>query len=326
MGDYPERHPLYGAINEDQQWVIDKHLKDAESVGVTAFAVNWYRDDYLSYALNRMEQSTVPTTIKYCIQWSNHYTSMSPTAANKPYLFEGIRRAALRMNAPNYWSKAGKPVFILFSAAHLDDVIRVSAGQPVSYTPSLSERNLLITDIRNIVGNVLTGNSTGGISGSTVAASANPGPYLVLMTTDSGWYQVTGVEAFTNYNTRTGTYSDGVRYAHNFNELALAARQSWGSGHYNARIYNKKHWPCVMAGFDQKPWGGTTSDPLNDNCLPTTEAFIGHCWDAKVMANHSTADNTVFLYAWNEFGEGGWIQPTPLIGTKLLDAVKILTE
>jgi len=324
MANYPERFPLYGAINEDDQNVIDQHLLDAESAGVGVFAVNWYRDDYQSYPVNRMETSTVANSVKFCIQWSNHYTSMSPTAANKPYLFEGVRRAALRMSNPRYWYKEGKPVLILFSGTHLDDVIRTSLGQTIAYTPTTADRNAIISDIRNIVGNVLSGDLTGGIVGNTVSSSANPGPYLVIMSTS--WLSVSGVDASTNYNIRSGTFNGTSRFAHSFSEMKEAAEKSWVSNDTIARANGKKSWPCLMSGWDKRPWGGTVEDLLADNCQPDISQLREHCVRARGFANTPTADNTVFVYAWNEFGEGGWVQPTVGIGHARLDALKLLSE
>lgn len=325
MGNFPERFPLYGAVNEDDQNVIDQQLLLAESAGVGVFAVNWYRDEFVSYGATRIAASTVAPSVKWCVQWSNHYTSMSPTAANKPYLYEGMRRAALRMNGDRYWLKSGKPVIILFSATHLDDVIRVENGQTVSYTPTLAQRNALVADVRNVVGNVLNGDLTGGISGSTVSVSANPGPYLVIMTADSGWAQVTGIDAITLYNVRSGVFSGVTRLAHSFEEIKQATERQWGQCSTLAASNSKKFWPTVMAGWDSRPWGGTASDPLHDNCLPTEGEFRAHCITARQFAQTPVADKTVFVYAWNEFGEGGWIQPTPAIGNTRLDAVKLLS-
>lgn len=326
MGNFPERFPDYGAVDEDQQWVIDRHLSDAAAAGVGVFAVNWYRDDFLSYAADRIAASGVAPGVKFCIQWSNHYTSMSATAAQRPYIFEGVRRAALRMSSPRYWTRSGKPVLILFSAVHLDDAIRVATGQPVAYTPSLAERNALIADIRSVVGNVLDGDASGGISGSTVSSSINPGPYLVLMTGDGGWAQVSGVDAMTSYNTQKGQFADGLRFARSYDELATATRQSWGSGNKLAAANNKKHWPCVMSGWDKRPWGGTVEDPLHDNCLPDGSQLLAHCLDARAAAQIDTAEKTVFVYAWNEFGEGGFVQPTAGYADSRLWAIESLSS
>jgi hypothetical protein len=38
-----------------------------------------------------------------------------------------------------------------------------------------------------------------------------------------------------------------------------------------------------MAGFDQKPWGGKTQDPLHDNCVPTPSKFYNHCRQLRAV-------------------------------------------
>lgn len=320
MGNYPERFPLYGAVDEDNQSVIDDQLSLAESAGINVFAVNWYRDEYLSYAAARIAASTVAPSVKWCIQWSNHYASMHATYGTKTWLFEGIRLAALRMGGARYWKKDGKPVLIIFSHVHLDDCIRAALAQPVGYTPSLIERDSLVKDIRHIVGNVISGVVSGGITGTTVSVAANA-PYLVLMTDDAEWHRVTGIDATTDYNARMGSFSGTYRLTRSYPEMRQAAFQNWTYAGSVALTRNKARWATVMAGFDAKPWGGTASDALHDNCSPTIEEFKAHLADAKYFATRNGMDGTVFLYAWNEFGEGGWVQPTPAIGTSRIDAM-----
>lgn len=328
MGDYPERHPLYGTVDEDNQDVINHHLELAESAGITVFAVNWYRDDYLSYAATRMAAAPadLAPSVKWCVQWSNHYDDDQTFAFPKSYLFEGVRRAALRMNGSRYWLKDSKPVFILFSDEHLDNVIATALGQPLTYAPSLAERNALVADIRNIVGNVLDGDTSGGISGSTVSASANPGPYLVLMTADATWTTAIGIDATTRYNFNVGTIGGVSRYAHTYEELHYVGQTTNRQMLLNATAAGKPTWPVLASGWSRLPWGGTESDPLADNCLPETHEWRRHLVSGRILASHPRADSTVFIYAWNEFGEGGWIQPTPAIGTTRLDAISVLTE
>jgi Glycosyltransferase WbsX len=316
---------LYGTVDEDSQEVIDHHLELAESVGIGVFAVNWYRDYYLSYPADRMAASTVAPSVKFCIQWSNHYASMDATAATKPFLFEGIRRAALRMSSPRYWTREGKPVLVILDTTHLDDVIRVSLGQPVSYTPSTAERSALVTDMRNIVGNVLNGDLTGGISGSTVSASANPGPYLVMLQRSTGWLDTSGIDAYSDYNVQDGTFAGVTRQTESYAEMESACRTTWNAGIVSSASRAKKYWPTLMAGWDKRAWGGS-ANPLHDNCEPTEAEFIEHCRGARLAAQNGACDNTVFLYAWNELGEGGWILPTQGIGRTRLDAIRVLTD
>lgn len=326
LSDYPERYPTYGAVDEDSQVVIDQHLADAATAGITAFAVNWYRDEYLSYPATRMAASTSTSPVKWCIQWSNHYTRMSATACQKPWVFEGVRLAALRMSGSRYWRKSNRPVFVIFTAVHLDDTIRVSGGQLISYTPTQAERAALVRDIRNVIGNVLAGDSTGGISGSTVSVSANAGPYLVLMTSDADWVRTVGVDATTDYNVQSGSFSGVDRLTRSFAEVQQACRQNWAYNNTLAATWGKPHWPTVMAGWDARAWGGTAADPLHDNCTPTDAEFAAHMASARQFASTPSADGTVFLYAWNEFGEGGYVQPTVGTGSGRLNAIAAATR
>lgn len=326
MGDHPERHPNYGAVNEDDQAIIDSHLEGAAIAKIDVFAVNWFRGWACEYGIQRILASTSASPVKAFVQWSNHYDSMSASSSTKPFLYEGIRLAALYMvNAPRYWTRAGRPVLALFSSQHLDDVIRYTNGRPASYVPTTAERSALVADIRNVVGNVLSGDTSGGIVGSTVAPSANPGPFLVVY--DTTWGPVVGVDAMTYYSQHNIVINPGapnqlVRCAHSYDEIMTGCSQVWGTGASRVAPWGKEFWPIAQAsGWGRQPWGGTLGDPLADNCKPTKAQFRQHCLDVKAQMQLATSGGVGFFYAWNEPGESHPINPTPEMGNMYINVM-----
>lgn len=329
MSDHPERWPSYGAVNEDDQAIIDLQLGIAASAGITAFAVNWYDRWACEYGIQRLLLSTSSSPVKSFVQWSNHYASMDSDVDNKPVLYEGIRRASLYMigsYAARYYQRNGRPVLAIFSSQALDDVIRFSTGHDASYTPTLTERNALVADMRNVVGNVLSGDTTGGISGSTVSPSANPGPFLVIY--DRSWANVVGVDAMTMYSQHAivinpGTPGQVIRNAHSYDEIDTGCQQTWGTGAAGAAANGKEYWPTVMpSGWDRTPWGGTAGDSLADNCKPTRQQLWQHCESAKAAASEVSANGTAFVYAFNEPGESYSVNPSQGDGTMFVDTLK----
>jgi hypothetical protein len=327
MADYPDRWPDYGRVDEDNQEIVDKHLAQAASVGITAFAVNWYHDTILNYGADRMAASTVYPEVKFCLEWSNHFNEMDGNQTKTNYL-EWVRRGAVRMSSPRYFKKGGKPVFIMFSSDSLDDVIRIGLGHATraAYTPTKSDRDALIADLRNVISNVLNGIANGGISGTTVSvpSPANP-PYIVLQTVDSGWGQVVGIDALSRYNIHEGVYPDGTRNARSFKELVLGSQQYWLRGLALAESNGKKFWVTASPGWNKKPWGGS-ANPLDDNVLPTEAEWRSFLRLARFWTATKPASDNIVFTTWNEFGEGHWIQPTEGIGETRLNAVKLLTN
>ncbi|MCF7816371.1 MAG: glycoside hydrolase family 99-like domain-containing protein [Kiritimatiellales bacterium] len=92
--------------------------------------------------------------------------------------------------------------------------------------------------------------------------------------------------------------------------------------------------PLASTGFDMRP-RIETGVPWDANAKnldirmyheqPTPAEFAAHLQHSlQYLKDHaaSTPANTVLIYAWNEFDEGGWLCPTLGEGTARLDAVK----
>lgn len=358
MGDFPERFPLAGppeGYDESQQSVIDEALVTASSFGIDVFAVNWFRDEFLNHPVVNIKRSADKGLMKFFLQWSNNSNnSTQPPADSREYFFEGIRRAAIHMKDSAYWTRNGKPVFAIYSVAQIDRIINLTLGRPANFNyPTISQATLehdaFLQDCHNIVANVIAGDDTGGISGhlnatvvrngTVVPASVNtsgivgsftPSMYLMVATGDVGsWARCASVQGMYVYNTRSGKFpatATSPRLTHSFAEMATACQQVYDLVIPAMRNFapGKVWWPTLMSGFDQKPWGGTTQDPLHDNCLPTVEEFKNHCLQVKAVhqQNPDVTGGVTFIYAWNELGEGGWIVPTPAIGTSRLEALR----
>jgi len=119
----------------------------------------------------------------------------------------------------------------------------------------------------------------------------------------------TGYTHRTNYVVVPG-YAAGSE-EHKYAELAAANRSAWSGSR------DQPYMPIVTAGWDKRPW----EDPTGLNQRPgyyypdrTPEQFADLLRDATAwMEKHpeqTTAERIVLIYAWNEFGEGGYIAPT----------------
>jgi hypothetical protein len=148
-------------------------------------------------------------------------------------------------------------------------------------------------------------------------------PYIVLMdlnsaSVSSALESIGGdaISAYVTFGGGGGPYSSLV-----FSEV-----NNWESH----KATRKKVVPWVTSGWDPRPrydnpvsW--TTVGP-NDWIQTATAAEIanhlsdGLNWTRNYPA--SAEANTVLMYAWNEFDEGGWICPTLLGGTARLDAIR----
>ncbi|MFE2638257.1 hypothetical protein ACFXKS_33925 [Streptomyces scopuliridis] len=149
---------------------------------------------------------------------------------------------------------------------------------------------------------------------AAAAAAGLPDPYIVVM----GWTAqgtadlkaTVGADAVSRY--ATGATS-GVPYA----ELADSETALWSQ--YAAAA--GQVIPTVTTGWDKRPrydypvsWEPNYTD-FKDNWVQqaTPKEIATHLEGAIAWGNThptNTPANTVLIYAWNEFDEGGWICPT----------------
>ncbi|MES2349825.1 MAG: glycoside hydrolase family 99-like domain-containing protein [Pseudomonadota bacterium] len=357
MKAYPGRFPVEGpwpnGYDESQQSVIDGEIKTASSYGIDVFAMNWYRDEFLNHPIVNFKKSPNKGLMKFFLQWSNTANvSKAPPSDSREYFFEGIRRAAVHMKGESsYWKQDNRPVFAIYDVAQIDRIIKLTHNLPATYNyvsaaEATAMHDAFLQDCHNIVTNVLAGDSTGGITGklnaavvsiggvagkinkSGVSSTFKPSMYLMVGTSDVGnWARCVGVAGMYVYNIRQGVFNGTRRLTHSFAEMMTACQQNYDLVIPAMKNYapGKVWWPTLMTGFNQKPWGGTTADPLHDNSMPKDAAeFAAHATQVRnvLRNNPTTTNNTVFIYAWNELGEGGWLTPTPDIGTTRLAALR----
>ncbi len=358
LEEFRDRYPVEGPWNSDgtggydekQPEHMEAAVRHASDYGVDVFAVNWYRDEFLNYPVENLKKDLVtgrfkignPEKIRWFLQWSNnsnyHY---NPPSDSRVYFYEGMRLAALHMkDQPYYWTQKGKPVFGIFSVAQIDRIINLEAGRAVdapyaSTAAAIAAHEAFLRDCHNIVANVLARDETGGISVSaadkTVSVSQlttkfTPSMYLLVATADVGsWAACSTVDGMQTYNIRSGVFGGVERKAQCYNEIMLAAQAQYDLCIPAMRKYlpKKISWgPTLMAGYDDRPWYG--SDGEAQQCPATDAQFQQHCTQVNNVhnANRDVTNGVTFIYAWNEWGEGGWIAPTEGIGNRKLQQLK----
>ena len=112
------------------------------------------------------------------------------------------------------------------------------------------------------------------------------------------------------HRTQYGLLAHRGAEAHKFSELADENRRIWGGG-----TPQQPYIPMITAGWDNRPWEGLWGKPaLWHYPDRTPEQFASLLRDAiGWMDKHPeqiTAERLMVIYAWNEFGEGGYIAPT----------------
>jgi hypothetical protein len=123
-----------------------------------------------------------------------------------------------------------------------------------------------------------------------------------------------GFTHITAYNYVSGWHYQGPeKYIHPYSELAEDHKRIWD---YLSNQKYLPYIPCVTCGWDARSWETEEKPEEHSWYYPdrTPEQVVSLVEEAgKWMDAHpdlTTKERITLLYAWNEFGEGGYIAPT----------------
>jgi hypothetical protein len=273
LEEFPEREPIWG-WRDDRQEIVEQQIDLAADHGITFFAFCWYWHP----TQQQIDEDPKHTGLNLFLKARNKERM-------KYCLLVANHAGFLIGNAEN-WRKAAE-----------------------RWMPYLTDKRYVTVDAKPlvIIFNPADGKSEGlaalqeaakkaGLPGVAVAACGRGDPKA-------------GYTLRTYYNIVPG-YADGAQ-ERPYAELVAAHQKAWSGSTEQPFI------PEVTAGWDKRPWEG----PLGLNQKPgsyfpdRTPAAFGRFVQSAIdwMDQHpqqTTKERLVLVYAWNEFGEGGYIAPT----------------
>lgn len=296
---YPDREPLLGWYPEGEVWVAEKQIQWLYDYGVNFLIFDWYwtKDNKpgLEHALQAYLKAKNSNLVKYTILWANHSDvpeSLDQFTAMVDFWINNY------FNKKQFMTIDGKPVVYIFSA----EILRDNAKKFGAST----------NDLLNISRNIAI---KAGYKGIYFVACTQAIYSLVNEYIPSSGYDA--ISAYNYHRGYSGTYEKGG-LSINFAELASGYKQSWEWILENSSL---PYFLPVSAGWSKNPWGSHTphdasfSDPLS---------FRKHLVEAKSMLDRypDKTKNTIVICAWNEFGEGSYIEPTKKWKFQYLNAIK----
>lgn len=155
-----------------------------------------------------------------------------------------------------------------------------------------------------------------------------PNPYIVYMTwnVNDGITNQLGFDAVSAYALAPTGPAESVQP---YSNLASVNQQFWNNG----KSLGLKVVPLVSTGWDPRPryaypppWGAGNQTALAVGSPQEIVSNLQSAW-GWVISNPITAEtNTIIMYAWNEFAEGGWLDPLLDTGSARLDAINQFKE
>lgn len=305
VAQQPAPRPLLGFYDDSLPEVNDWHIKWALEHGISFFAFDWYWNAGEKRLARTLEQGFLKakyaSQMKFCIHWCNHPLDFkrdgkpAPLDFSTPALVQMAEYLAdTYFKLPNYLTVDGHPVFLAFVPGALVQ----AQGGPDGFRAALGEMNQVLR------------------------AKGLKDLYLVALG-GGGKYKESGFSAFTAYS-YYGTDPDSPyewKRGHSlpYEDMLTHFETMW-------QIYSKKtELPYIVpvgSNWDDRPRARDKALVITGK---TPDLFERHC---RSSLNYIDArNNLAIIEAWNEWGEGSFIEPDQEFGFAFLDRVrKVYTD
>lgn len=292
---FPERKPVLGWYREGDPEVADWHIKWAVEHGLTFFAYDWYWSQgarQLEHALHDgYFQARYRHLLKFCLLWANHNPPGTSShddclAVTRHWIENYFRR-------PEHLTIDGKPVMIIFAPDRLTEDLG-SAGVKRAFAAMRLE----------------------------CEGAGLKGLHLIACVGEAGGVRraaAEGYDAVTAYNW-PGLGMSGEGMFAPYETLLAGYRRQW------QQLQDASYLPLsplpLNGGWDSRPWHGENNLVRFGR---TPELFRRHVRDARVFLESLSPTplrRIVLIEAWNEWGEGSYIEPHTEFGFGYLDALR----
>lgn len=290
---WPERQPLLGYYPEEERWVAEKHIAWAAQYGVTFFAYDWYWDSSkpeYDHALKNYLQAKNKSKLKFSLLWAYHVAALKNKKEFDDMVVYWINNY---FSQPTYYRIDDKPAIFIFSFDQLENNAK-AIGE--------STKTLLAS-----ANSIAKQKGYKGIY-FVITTNAKPGDDIEKFFLDTGFNAYTGWNYVEAKGSKTDDYDVMVDVY---------------SDYYKAATLTAKRLPYIVTaspGWDSRPWHGNAAVVRSN---PTPAKFERMLRSAKQLVDsNDKAPKILMIEAWNEFGEGSYIEPTKKWGFGYLEAIK----
>jgi hypothetical protein len=294
---FPDRTPALGFYAEGNPQVLDWQIKWAFEHGVKFFAVDWYwfssgqsapPGELPNNFLQAYKQAAYNNFEKFCIAYADDNLGDS---AGSNADFSKIAQAGISeyFNQPGYYTIDGKPVVFIVNPGLLDSNLGGSSSQALD-----AARQLAVS---------------AGFKGIYFLAASSPSQ-AVQFGND-------GYDAVSTYSYAAAGTSDPDESP--YSEMVSGYIDYWDQTLADSPI------PFVIPtspGFDLRPWAYFDAPWELVRTGSTPSLFENMLQSAKMLMDSGKAPPVFVVEAWNELGEGSYVEPTTGTGFAYLDAIR----
>jgi hypothetical protein len=305
--------PAWGYLDEADPKVMEKKIDVAADHGVDYWIFDWYWLDNGPFLRRCIEEGFLRARnnrrVKFCCMWANHDMGRGRGAVT-PDTFHAMTTWMIEhlFKHPSYLLMEGRPYFSVFLLQRLID----SFGSLEGTRAALDDFRARIkaAGLPGLHFNVIL-NTTYRNPGDT--APTDTGQVLEMLGCDSiadyHWLQQVTMPDFPETEYRYVR----DRYLEYWDALE--------------KKYRVPYFPNVTVGWDQTPRAGGSLEYRPGNQMSvlrnnTPQAFQEALEIVKRRLDQRRAPKILNIYAWNEWTEGGYLEPDTVHGMAYLEAIR----
>jgi len=291
VNNFSERQPKWGWITSSQS-VMDEQIEAAHSAGLSFFNFCWYnkggdrfKTDPLNKALQYFRNSARTSELKYCLTVCNN-----AGFDIQPGDWAGMTNEWItQFKTSNYLLVDGKPLIVIYS---INNMVKDFGG--------VAGAKNAIDQFRSAA----AGQGLNGVIIGTVTAPDNKNNITLA--------QQCGLDFLTGYNYHVVGFSKTMR-ATPIANMQAAEQKLWNKFPI---VSSLKYVPAVTLNWDPRAWANSLN---HYDSLPYYVGYSPQSVAKSVQGainwvyNNPTStysEKIIFLYAWNEMGEGAWLTPS----------------
>lgn len=308
--DYSNRIPLLGFYDQMDQRVMDSHIRQAASRGLSFFAIYWYWD------LDKNQEAPASISLRKFISSSEKHKIKFILAP----IIIGSATGGQTVTLED-WQNKIVPSLV---DPYISDpsYLRTEDGRPIINLFSVEIARKRGTDSTRVAIDSLRAKvfeKTGKYP--VILFRPTPGQSESALTFIKQSQNVDGFQCFSIWASPNANGEDyGVTLARLF--VFLEPQKQFF------------HIPCTNAGADNRPWYLSWGAKKPDCSSPSTGCFYNNNVTPEIFEQHlrtvkqyldQNADFTskmLTIYAWNEWSEGAAIEPSKKDGYKYLDILQ----
>jgi hypothetical protein len=294
-GDFSHLKPSIGYYDDSQVHTLETQIDQAASAGLSYFSFYDYWD-------NQAQTTQIDTGLKTFLQASNRDRMefmlsivLPPDGGTDPQHLK-LPRSQFALAADSFSEYTTEPNYL-----------RTQDGRPLVF----------LLDSRGIGdGSIADQNEWTALLRQQIQAKTGVDPYILV---------------HSEYGTEYAEQLDGEGYtclAIGSGVASGSYNQYWSEipGYFSHFDSSKPTARCVMSGFDERPRLGFWIQPqdlrrFTDDSRAQFPQALSAVRGSMDSAPMSPIDNLVTVYAWNEWHEGGVIEPNDRDGNYYLDAL-----